>query len=184
MKVFVMFSFIFYILGCSVNNTTEIRFESGCAILWPQWKKSYDSDIRPLAFLIGIPENPASNLDGLVIIFSGGNILRVSSDTKPVDVRKSLDGVDQYDVSGNRGPSLHPGKSYFEWPANTTAIYKQGVITAFFTEGRLVSLSLNNNSDAVDKLTLNEQEFDYPLKLDDLKKFLGPQKETLRYLSE
>ena len=184
MKAFVMFSFLLSILGCPGDNTTDLRFESGRAILWPQWKKSYDSDIRPHNFLIGLPGSPAFNFEGLSIVFADGNTLRVSSDTTPEDIRKSFGRMGQYDVGGKLGPAIHPGKSYFEWPAKTTAVNRHGVMTAFFAEGRILGLFLNNESDAIDKLTFNEQEFDYPLKLDDLEEILGNPKGTLRYFSQ
>ena len=184
MKAFVMLSFLFSILGCSGNNTTEFRFEYGRAILWPQWKKSDDLEMRPHNFLIGLPESPASDLEGLKLVFSNGRSLSLSSKTTLQDLRGCFDRMNQYDVSGKRGPSVHPGKSYFEWPSKTTAIYKHDVITVFFTDSCVISLSLNNESDAIDKLILDDQAFNFPLKLDDLKSILGNHTETLRYFSQ
>jgi hypothetical protein len=184
MKILVMLSLLFSILGCSGNNTLELRFEQGRAIFWPQWKKSLSEDLQPHNFLIGLPEKPARSLKGFTIILKNGLSLTLSSPTLLDDIDQSLSGIGKYDVSEELGPAIHPGKSYFEWPPETTAVYKNGVLTAFFASDQLLAISIDNESDALDRIVFNEDTFSFPLKLADLKVILGSPIERDRYLSQ
>ena len=189
MKNFVMLSFLFSILGCSLNNTTELRFEQGRAVFWPQWKDSKSENMQPLSFLVGRPDKPASGLKDFTVFLSNGKSITLSSETIYEDITQRFINMDdfdthEYDMSGRRGPSLHPGKPYFVCPSGTRAVSKYGLFKAFFTGNKLISISFHNESDDLDRVVFNGETFTFPLKLKDLKAILGDPIEKLRYLSQ
>jgi hypothetical protein len=179
-----MLSFLTSILGCSGNNTLEVRFEQGRAIFWPKWNQSDLENAQPHTFLLGHPSKPALSMEGFEVFLSNGKILSLSSKSIREEVSQSFNRMGEYEVGGKAGPAIHPGKSYFEWPPSAVAIYKHGALTAFFVEDGLIAISFDNESDALDKIVFNGQKFGFPIRLKDLKVILGSPTSKQHYFSQ
>lgn len=184
MKLFLMLSFLTSILGCSGNNTLEIRFDQGRAIFWPKWNESDLENARPHTFLLGYPNKPAFSMEGVEVFLSNGKILSLSSESIRDAISQSFNRMGEYEVGGKAGPAIHPGKSYFEWPSGAVAIYKHGALTAFFVGDKLIAISFDNESEALDKIVFNGQKFGFPIRFKDLKVFLGDPVSKDHYFSQ